>query len=403
MSRLQTRQAPGAGSGRTGGIRIPPEGFQFVISGASAVEGGVSAVNLNVLEVLVDLARESGCRSSVLSYREKNGDRPASLPPGMEFRGFGCRKLGLAAGILRYFSPRRLYLFDYLRLARPLLPLLLARQARVVIFAHGWEYWKELQRLDSVVLRSARLCLANSHFTLRKMKERMPGLRGEVCWLGLSPKFPLNREVPCGPAPPLWLEAVDGRRRRLGDRMLLMTARMERGEPLKGHSPLLRSLPRLLPRYPDLQLVLAGPGEERANLAHAAEELGMAASVFLPGHVPVEDLARLYQQAYAYVMPSLQEGFGLAYLEAMNFAKACLGCRGQGSEEVIAEGETGLLVSDPWDSEELTAALEALLAAPESTRRMGRAGFRRLHAHFTAGHFRSRLRRHLEPLLEDLD
>ncbi len=403
VSRLQAQALVVPDSSPADGLRVPPEGFQFVMSGASAVEGGVSAVNLNVLEVLAELARQSGCGASVLSYRERDEDRPCTLPPEIGFRGFRHRKLGLAAAMLRGFSARRLYLFDYLRLARPMLPLMLARQARLVVFAHGWEYWKDLRPLDAVVLRRARLCLANSHFTLGKMKERMPGLRAQVCWLGLSPRFPLEREIRPGPGEPLWLQAVDGRRRRLGERMLLMTARMEPAERLKGPHPLLRTLPRLLPGHPGLQLVLAGPGEERARLARTAAQLGVASAVFLPGHVPVPELARLYRRAYAFVMPSLQEGFGLAYLEAMNYGKACLGCRDQGAEEVISEGETGVLVSDPWNPEELTAALDGLLDAPESARRMGEAGFRRLHAHFTAEHFRSRLRGVLEPLLEGSD
>ena len=98
-------------------------------------------------------------------------------------------------------------------------------------------------------------------------------------------------------------------------------------------------------------------------------------------------------------MPSRQEGFGLVYLEAMNFAKPCLGCHDDGAEDVIVHEETGLLVRDPKDTAELIAALRRLLGHPEEAREMGRRGFERLHENFTAAHVQQRIRKQLEKIL----
>ena len=87
--------------------------------------------------------------------------------------------------------------------------------------------------------------------------------------------------------------------------------------------------------------------------------------------VPVELLSRLYSRCFAFVMPSLQEGFGLVYLEAMNYAKPCLGCSDQGTEDVIVPGETGVLVRDPGDDDELAGGIESLLADPIAVRGSG--------------------------------
>ena len=98
-------------------------------------------------------------------------------------------------------------------------------------------------------------------------------------------------------------------------------------------------------------------------------------------------------------MPSRQEGFGLVYLEAMNFGKPCLGCRDDGAEDVIVHEETGLLVNDPKDAKELAAALRRLLSDFEEAREMGRRGFERLHQRFTAAHFQQRLREQFAKIL----
>lgn len=98
-------------------------------------------------------------------------------------------------------------------------------------------------------------------------------------------------------------------------------------------------------------------------------------------------------------MPSRQEGFGLVYLEAMNYGKPCVGCRDDGAEEVIEHERTGLLLRQPVTREELFACLGALLRDPQRAQEMGEHGFRRLHEEFTARQLQERIRRHISALL----
>ena len=94
-------------------------------------------------------------------------------------------------------------------------------------------------------------------------------------------------------------------------------------------------------------------------------------------------------------MPSLLEGFGLVFVEAMAAARACVACAGTAPAEIVVDGETGLLVSP---ERSLVAALEALLQDPETTRAMGAAGRKRYEAEFSAEAYEARL----EPVLEEL-
>jgi starch synthase len=75
------------------------------------------------------------------------------------------------------------------------------------------------------------------------------------------------------------------------------------------------------------------------------------------------------------------EPLGIVNLEAMACGTPVVGSRTGGIPEVVADGETGLLVP-PGDDEQLAAALNALLADPDRARAMGQAGRKRAVAEF---------------------
>jgi starch synthase len=82
----------------------------------------------------------------------------------------------------------------------------------------------------------------------------------------------------------------------------------------------------------------------------------------------------------------------------MRAGKPFVAARGSAAEEVVAHGETGLLVKQDGSEDDLVGALRTLLESPETARRMGEAGRRRWRSEFGAGRFRERI----EPLLDRL-
>ena len=83
-----------------------------------------------------------------------------------------------------------------------------------------------------------------------------------------------------------------------------------------------------------------------------------------------------------FVLPSLYEPFGMVLLEAMAHGLPCIGTKVGAMPEIIADGETGLLVP-PVDASALADALERLLTNHDVRRRMGLAGRSRLEEQFT--------------------
>ena len=87
---------------------------------------------------------------------------------------------------------------------------------------------------------------------------------------------------------------------------------------------------------------MLGEGPERAALETLAGSLGVRERLLLPGRVG--DVAALYRRADVVVHPARWEGFGLAMLEAMLAAKPVVAARAGSAPELVADGETGVLV-----------------------------------------------------------
>lgn len=149
---------------------------------------------------------------------------------------------------------------------------------------------------------------------------------------------------------------------------------------MKGQRHLVDAVPELATRFPGLAVLILGQGHLHARLTAQAEALGVGGAVRLLGHR--SDARALLDAADVFVLPSRHEGMPLVALEAMEAGLPVVATRVIGSEEVVADGETGLLVP-PEDPAALSAALAALLADPGLRARMGQAGRRRYRAHFT--------------------
>jgi glycosyltransferase involved in cell wall biosynthesis len=149
----------------------------------------------------------------------------------------------------------------------------------------------------------------------------------------------------------------------------------------KGLDVLLRALADVS----DARLVIIGDGECANDLRDTAATCGVANRVRFAGAVDDSTLLGAYAAADAFVLPSLNRGeaFGLVLLEAIRARLPVVASAipGSGIGEVVADGETGMLVP-PGDASLLAAALEKMRDA-DLRRRMGARGRDRFDALFT--------------------
>jgi len=149
--------------------------------------------------------------------------------------------------------------------------------------------------------------------------------------------------------------------------------------PIKGHLVLLRALAQARARVRGVTLDVAGRGPLEPALKSYARELGLAEAVRFLGFVsPVQ---RAIEDAAIIVVPSLGEGFGMVALEAMERARPVIASAVGGLPEIVADGETGLVVPS-GDAEALAEAIVALAGDLARAAEMGRAGRKRALAEF---------------------
>jgi phosphatidylinositol alpha-1,6-mannosyltransferase len=372
----------------------PPRRDLIFVSAGLELDGGGRALAGRLLAAgSAAYARERGIGWSLLSLQGLDG-----FAPGGGARSFAGRQAALALAVWRrqLGAGRRVALvYDLLGPARTQAWLPAPLRAPYLVVIYGIEVWRRLSGARSRALRHATVRLATSGFTLAEARAANRDL-GPVEVLPLC----LEERPPAGEVDGALLD-------RAGRDYVLIVGRMAATERYKGHEQLLQALPRLPAAMsaPRLQadgdarprLVIAGDGDDRPRLEALAHTLGVAGQVLFTGFVSEATLAELYDRAAVFVMPSRGEGFGLVYLEAMRAGRPCVAARASAAAEIVADGETGLLV-DPLDPDAIAGALSRLLAAPELARAMGEAGRRRLERLFTPRRFRERL----WPLLDRL-
>jgi len=147
-------------------------------------------------------------------------------------------------------------------------------------------------------------------------------------------------------------------------------------EPRKNQLRLLAAYARLKAElgatYP---LVLAGgKGWLMDDFDRAITDLSLEADVIRLGYVDDAQLAWLYRHCYAFIYPSIFEGFGLPVLEAMSLGAAVIASNTTSLPEIV--GQAGVLV-DPYDQEAIFSAMYALAKHPDERERLGRMALQR--------------------------
>lgn len=158
--------------------------------------------------------------------------------------------------------------------------------------------------------------------------------------------------------------------------------------PGKGLETLVEAVPRLLARFPEARVAVAGEGPLAHSLQHRAEALGVAHAFRWLGFR--RDVASVLAAADLFVLPSLEDAFPTALLEAMAAGLPAVAGDAGGIPEIVEAGRTGVLV-EPGASDRLADAMADLLADPGERAAMGRRARERLWERFSIGAWIGRL------------
>lgn len=137
---------------------------------------------------------------------------------------------------------------------------------------------------------------------------------------------------------------------------------------VKGHTYLIQAMKPVIEKFPKAQLLIVGEGRMEKKLVEEGRCLGISGSVvFIPS---IKDTRDALQAIDIFVMPSLNEGLGLALMEAMAEGLAVIGSDVGGIKSLIRHGDNGLLVRAA-DARQLSQAIIELLQNPEKANYLG--------------------------------
>ncbi|HSW49023.1 MAG TPA: glycosyltransferase family 4 protein [Bryobacteraceae bacterium] len=161
--------------------------------------------------------------------------------------------------------------------------------------------------------------------------------------------------------------------------------------PRKRLHLLLEAAAQLRDLIPGLQVRLVGNGPERRRLHSLWRQLRLQDTAHWLGNLSQEELAREYNRCDLFCLPSVQEGFGIVFLEAMAAGKPIVAARAGAAPEVV---EQGLLVQ-PESAEALAEGIHSIYRSPDladSLRVAGRSVVERYRAPRVAEMFLARVR-----------
>jgi len=206
--------------------------------------------------------------------------------------------------------------------------------------AHGIEVWQLRPGPRRWALARLQRLLPVSRFTAKRLQQQL--LRHCPPLAVLPNSFDAARFTPGPRSPQLLL--------RYGlapeQPVIVSLSRLSHADAYKHIDRLIEAMPALLPQWPDLQLLIAGDGDDRPRLQAIAEHLGVQAAVIFAGRIAEAELADHLRLATAFALPSSGEGFGIVFLEALGCDRPVLAGNRDGSVDPLADGRFGLLV-DP--------------------------------------------------------
>ncbi|MBV9603898.1 MAG: glycosyltransferase [Solirubrobacterales bacterium] len=150
----------------------------------------------------------------------------------------------------------------------------------------------------------------------------------------------------------------------------------------KRHETVLRAMALLASERRPEYLVI-GDGPCRGLLERLAASLGVADRVRFLGQLPNPEAVARAAECDLFVMPGVEEPFGVAFVEAMAAGLPAIGSRGEGGPEDIAAAGPGMVLVEPDDPVGLAGVLDRLTADRGELARLGAAARETVAANFT--------------------
>lgn len=227
----------------------------------------------------------------------------------------------------------------------------------VILIGHGIDVWGQSSFLKKEFLRRVNQIWTVSSFTRDKMIQeyRLSPEKFRLFPNTLDPFIDFS-------APSVHLKQLKDRYAiQEGTKIILTVCRISSSEAYKGYDRVVKALS--LSKTPNVCYLLAGKYDEieKRRVLEIAEEYKVADRVVFTSFIPDEELIAHYKLADVFIMPSINEGFGIVFLEAIACGVSVIAGNKDGSKDALANGELGLLIN-PLSEDEIANAIDQVLS-----------------------------------------
>lgn len=350
-----------------------------------SIVGGIQQFNRRIINGLSQLILDQKITSVTAILKGDDQKKLPNILSNIKIIGCGSSTLDFIFKSIQGFRDSDILLLGHVNLlpfafiAKTINP-----KINIKLFVHGIDVWgydsRKIKKLDRYFIRFVDQIASVSSFTAQKMSESF------LVSLDKFVIFPNAVDQ---------LDQININNSLINKApMLLTVARLSENEKGKHHDSVLRALPKIIQAVPDVKYRIIGDGVLKTELEGLAASLGVSHAIEFKGRVSDEDLAKSYEEASLFVMPSEKEGFGIVFLEAWLRKIPVICGTEDASHEVISHGRDGFAIHHN-DINELAEKIIFLLKNPDIAFNMGEEGNKKVMNNYLTSNFT----KHLENLL----
>lgn len=343
----------------------------FIYQNAFSQTGGIQTFNKYFISALEEITESNeNISAELVAIYDNDKDVKSTLL----FTTLEKSKLAAFKYIISKAKKFDTFIFAHVNLAPLAIALhLLNPKARIIFCTHGIEIWKKLPKTTEWIMNKSTV-LTVSNFSMNELKKYNPKLK-DVRLFPNCIKVKTDDVVLENPFKP-------------ENYNVLSVTRLSSSERLKGIDTVIKALSLLKEKIPNIKYSVIGKGDDVERLKKLASDLGVTEDIDFLGFV--DDINAYYQHCDVFTLPSKKEGFGIVYLEAMQYKKPVIAVNYGGATDVVKDGETGYLCEYD-DSKCLIDQIYNLYISNDLSKQLGCNGYSRLIEKFTFDTFKKKL------------
>ncbi len=335
----------------------------FMYQNAFSQTGGIQTFNKYFISALEEISsKNENISAEFVSIYDNEKDIKSAL----HFKTLNSSKLAAFKYVIGNAKKFDTFVFAHVNLAPLAIAVhILNSKARIIFCTHGIEIWKRLPKHTEWIMNKSTV-LTVSNFSMNELKKYNIQLK-DIRLFPNCIKVKTDDVILSNPFNP-------------DNYNILSVTRLSSSERLKGIDTVIRTLPLLKEKLTTIKYSVIGKGEDVERLQKLAKDLGVSKYVDFLGFV--DDVDAYYQHCDIFTLPSKKEGFGIVYLEAMQFKKPVIAVNYGGPTDVILDEKTGFLCEYD-DTQCLRKRIEQLHDNESAAQKIGEYGYQRLIENFT--------------------